>query len=1692
MTDRLIRELLVDIKQRGGSKAAKQIRDVEAALDGAAQSSEGLNTSLGKLPGSFTALERSVSRTAKSLEKLSSTTSITALAASIGMLSGKFTSFEVDLAKSVLKINANLNGVTSAANKMASGFDTAATSSVADLNRVNKALQELDAHASSVAKVLQTLKAGAGLESISSSATKASTDLSYLVSGVEKIGNQLARMAEQAALASKSLQGLKADPLGATGEHLSKAASGISVAVSSMGEEVNKLNKLLLELAVKADLASKSIANIAPGTKLSSLGTEIQKINTSLATAANTSVAEISKIKAALTSLISTTSTAAASMKTVGTGSGLSKLISEISTAAAASTSDISRVTASLKQLNTDAVAAGKALQSIKAGANLSAVPTVVGKIGTSMTQLRTQLEGSVTGIEKSLNDLSRAFATMGGTGNLNPLGNSIRGMVPSLTQLAKAAVQVNSALSKIQAGRGVLQLPAQFNAVTASLNALETKLASTSQILERGFSKGFQDMASKSTSSSTRMINNFQKVVPELNAIEAAAIRSAAAIDKLIAKRIRLGQAGGGGNPAAFNMGALVAEMNRIVTSIEAMGNKMNTTMADMARSTDKVSDKLTDLNSGVRDVNTGLGGLNSTLTGTGSAANRASRALGNTSGSARGATRNFAALAMVTGPMPLIYGAIASNVYVLKAAFDQLKLGDQLNRLEQFGSIVGAKTGTPIQSLAVALQEATGHAVSFEEAMRQASTAAAYGFDAKQISEFALVARRAAATLGVDMTDALNRVIKGVSKQEIELLDELGVTIRLNDAYAEYVKILNAANTGITYNIQGLTSFQKQQAYANAVVAESTKRFGYLDEVLRATPWEQFAANADSALRKVQQAAAKYLGPVIASINAAFYTSKASVSAEAATAQQESIKQMDGKDSNAVVMNLEASQKGLDDAVKAKEEVKNKLAALNKEIMDREAKMDMSTALATAANYSGFGNLLTLGASKANKEFTQQTADMRRQAYMLQQELADSAGAIQKWKDARDSALSKAQKENPELAGKLNIGQNVEASNGLYTFDNAALDGAVALRKEFNNIKKTSGDLSNDIQNFAQDSNTASRATAALGDALKAVESLAGGSTEKANQMTKDLNLGYSTVTEMNTAYKAMSNYQKIVNDEAKSKLDVEKRIAEVYAATRNKDKAEEAGRALEMQQLSAKKEALKAVLATNKDNKAIQKELTLLETEELKVKNQGMEATKKEKFYKDKIVGIDREIALLNNRTMTDSQYNVANLKLNLQVEKDRLALLKTQADKEKEAEQSRRNIASIEREIWKEQLDRNAKTAEMRKEEFERNQSMKPLMGESQKMQEQLAFYQEMKEFTKGNADEQARWSKEIANTTAQMAALKAQRTAQMMDRVGQSLGADYTPTTGLEGEDKKFADMENQMASYDTAISKLSQLNSEATATAQSMGNLANAMIQFSQGSLDTTSMIAAGMQTVSQMISYGTNQQISAIDAAIAAEQKRDGKSEQSKNKIKKMEAEKIKLQQESAKKQIIIQTAVAVMQAATAVPYPFSIPLMIAAGLAGALSLAQASSATGMTDIAGSGGETASYLTLGERQKNVDVSMGANAGELSYVRGDKGIGSANGFIPRAEGGNTYPGVSYKMGEHGTEVATPMVPTKVTPSDKVASETSSGSARRPVNLNIQAMDAKSFMEYALENPAAFQAAVELALNEQGLSLKNLN
>lgn len=1176
-------------------------------------------------------------------------------------------------------------------------------------------------------------------------------------------------------------------------------------------------------------------------------------------------------------------------------------------------------------------------------------------------------------------------------------------------------------------------------------------------------------------------------KMPKTLYSIERAADRAAKSLTKMQASRGMLSV-----TKSINDIGAklddlaiqLIEVTDKLEIGFDGVSRSVKTMGNDVAAATEKVQDRL-------YDTNRVLGGTARGFNDTAGAAGRASRAIGNTSGSARGATRDFAAMAKIGGSLPIMYAALASNIFVLQSAFEQLKLGDQLNRLEKFGVIVGTQTGTPVQSLARSLQEAAGYAISFEEAMRQASSASAYGFDAEQLNKFGLVARRAAAVLGVDMTDALNRVIKGVSKQEIELLDELGVTIRLNDAYADYVKQLNAANTGITYNINSLTTFQKQQAYANAVIAESTKRFGYLDEVLRATPWEQFAANADAALRKIQQAAAKYLGPVIDAINTVFYTSQASISAEAARAQEKTNRQIDPTNVGAVALSLAASEEGYNKALDMYKESLDKRNKLKSEFDKRMEQADFYTKLAIRQVGEGIPvGLAAAGASEANKQFVAETAAMGLQVTRLGKEVEDSTENLNAWKSAYQAAGAAAAKASPEFQKQINLQRDTTDPDAVYDFNSTVLKGLTEQQKAYNQTKKTASDLANDFQNIASSTDTAAKTSATFEEVIKNISSLSAGTGKSADEYVKNLNLGFNTLSEMKTASQALSEYVKLTGNETKNQLAVQQKIADVYNQTKDKEKAQEAGRRLELQQLEEQEAALRRVLQTNQGNKAVEKEIEKIQLEKIKLTNQGMEAQKKVKDYTDKILGVDREIALLNDRTMTTTQYRLAQLKLELTIEEEKYEWYTKQADKQKEAEQSRRAQAQISRELWEAEKQATATHVSALMDALEVSQTERNVTGQSQILTERLSLLQQQLELSKGNTEEELKYRNEIYKTAAALEQLRKQRESQMQQQVGSSVGATYTPTTGLSGADKDFADMQNRMSSYDQAISKLSELNSEATAVAQSMGNLTNAMIQFSQGSLDTTSMIASGMQTVASMIQYSTSQQVSAIDQAIAAEQKRDGKSEASKAKLKKLEAEKLKIQQDAAKKQIIIQTAVAVMQAATAVPYPFSIPLMVAAGLAGALALAQASSASGMSSIADSGADTTQYLTLGERQKNVDVSMQASSGELSYLRGDKGIGNANSFVPRAEGGMMYPGVSYQMGEHGTEVITPMVPMKATPNDQLSdgSKTTSG---RPIILNISTMDAASFRDFASNNSTAFRDAVELALNENGTTLKSL-
>jgi len=178
-----------------------------------------------------------------------------------------------------------------------------------------------------------------------------------------------------------------------------------------------------------------------------------------------------------------------------------------------------------------------------------------------------------------------------------------------------------------------------------------------------------------------------------------------------------------------------------------------------------------------------------------------------------------------MTSGLVPA-YATVAANVFALTAAFGALSRAADFEVLIRGAEELEAQTGRSLVNLAKGMKAVTDGAISMKEALISASIAASAGFDNSTIIQLTEVARNASIALGRDMTDALNRVFKGAIKAEPELLDELGIILRLDPATRAYAASVGKAVTE-------LTTFEKQQAVVNAVIEQGQTKFELLSDV-------------------------------------------------------------------------------------------------------------------------------------------------------------------------------------------------------------------------------------------------------------------------------------------------------------------------------------------------------------------------------------------------------------------------------------------------------------------------------------------------------------------------------------------------------------------------------------------------------------------------------------------------------------------------------------------------------------------------------------------------------------------------------------------------------------------------------------------------------------------------------------------
>jgi hypothetical protein len=171
---------------------------------------------------------------------------------------------------------------------------------------------------------------------------------------------------------------------------------------------------------------------------------------------------------------------------------------------------------------------------------------------------------------------------------------------------------------------------------------------------------------------------------------------------------------------------------------------------------------------------------------------ADRNTKGVANTSANA---SKNFSKMSQGMGGLVGAYATFAASVFALSAAFNFLKNAADIAQLEASQVSFAQNTGVQMASLTTQLREASKGMLDFQAAAEASAIGVAKGFSAGQMNDIASGALAVSNVLGRNFADSFDRLVRGISKAEPELLDELGITLRLETATKAYADSLGVA---------------------------------------------------------------------------------------------------------------------------------------------------------------------------------------------------------------------------------------------------------------------------------------------------------------------------------------------------------------------------------------------------------------------------------------------------------------------------------------------------------------------------------------------------------------------------------------------------------------------------------------------------------------------------------------------------------------------------------------------------------------------------------------------------------------------------------------------------------------------------------------------------------------------------------
>jgi methyl-accepting chemotaxis protein len=186
---------------------------------------------------------------------------------------------------------------------------------------------------------------------------------------------------------------------------------------------------------------------------------------------------------------------------------------------------------------------------------------------------------------------------------------------------------------------------------------------------------------------------------------------------------------------------------------------------------------------------------------------------------------------------------------------AFDTLRQAVTLKAQERALRLQLRGIGQDLDEFIGKLKEVSDNTVSTANLIGSSSRALLLGIPAQEMSALLETARVSAAATGDEVSKAFEDIVTGIARASPMILDNLGFTVKLSEAYGEYAKKLGKT-------AESLTATEQRQALLNTVLEQGKQRASDFSDALEGMPTTlgQIAAAAENAKTEIGELAVAF----------------------------------------------------------------------------------------------------------------------------------------------------------------------------------------------------------------------------------------------------------------------------------------------------------------------------------------------------------------------------------------------------------------------------------------------------------------------------------------------------------------------------------------------------------------------------------------------------------------------------------------------------------------------------------------------------------------------------------------------------------------------------------------------------------------------------------------------------------------